>query len=229
MASDAAGQLPMLALALALAMTGIVASLALDRLAKPGGAGVCRPAPASAIHAGLFLCIWSLLWLSSRRPGFALALTLAGQYLVVTISNAKFRALREPFVFSDFGLFSQAFRFPRLYLPFLGVARASAAGLGLAAAVGIGLLLENALAGGTHSVGGHAWLRACPAADRLAPGLSPPTWTLSWTWPTSASFQAYGSIGVQRGRRSRCRQSEPGWSRCRPLALVSVTQSCRTW
>jgi hypothetical protein len=124
-------------------MAGIVASLALDRLAKPGGAGICRPAPAIAIHFGLFIGLWSLLWLISSRPGFALALTLAGQYLVIAVSNAKFRALREPFVFSDFGLFSQALRFPRLYLPFLGVARATAAGLGLAAAVGIGLLLEH--------------------------------------------------------------------------------------
>ena len=143
MASDAAGQLPMLALELVLALTGVVASLALDRLAHPRSAGVVRPAPIIAIHIGLFVGLWSLLWLISRRPGFALALTLAGQYLVIVVSNAKFRALREPFVFSDFGLFSQAFRFPRLYLPFLGVARAAAAGLGLAAAVGIGLLLEN--------------------------------------------------------------------------------------
>jgi len=143
MAAETAGPLPMLALALVIIPLGIVASMTLDRLAKPRSAGVVRPLPIIAIHIGLFLCIWSSVWLISGRAGFALALTLAGQYLVIAVSNAKFRALREPFVFSDFGLFSQAFRFPRLYLPFLGVARTTAAGLGLAGAVGIGLFLEH--------------------------------------------------------------------------------------
>ena len=148
MATEAAGQLPMLALALVVTLTGILASLALDRLAQPRSTGIVRPVPIIAIHIGLFVGIWSVLWLISRRPGFALALTLAGQYLVIAVSNAKFRALREPFVFSDFGLFTQAFRFPRLYLPFLGAARATAAGLGLAGAVGVGLFLEQPWPGG---------------------------------------------------------------------------------
>jgi hypothetical protein len=139
MVPDAMVQLPVAALAL----SGVVASLAMDRLAEPGGAGLSRPGPAFAIHAGLFTSLWSLLWLISHRPVFAIALTLAGQYLVIAVSNAKFRALREPFLFSDFGLFSQALRFPRLYLPFLGMARATAVGLGLIAAVAIGLALEE--------------------------------------------------------------------------------------
>lgn len=131
-----------------IAVAGLLVSLALDRLARPGGAGLQRPLPAVAIHAGLFLAAWSLLWLVAGRPGFAAALTLAGQGLVIAVSNAKFRALREPFVFSDFGLFSQAFRFPRLYLPFLGVARAAAAAIGLGAAVAVGLFLEGPWPGG---------------------------------------------------------------------------------
>lgn len=143
MAAEPAGPLTMLALALVVIPLGIVTSMTLDRLAQPRGAGIVRPLPMVAIHIGLLVCIWSLVWLISGRPVFALAFTLAGQYLVIAVSNAKFRALREPFVFSDFSLFSQAFRFPRLYLPFLGVARAAAAGLGLAGAVGIGMFLEH--------------------------------------------------------------------------------------
>ena len=37
------------------------------------------------------------------------------------------RHLREPLVFSDIAMFSQAFKHPRLYLPFLGIVPAIAA------------------------------------------------------------------------------------------------------
>lgn len=37
------------------------------------------------------------------------------------VSNAKYQALREPLVYSDIAMFSQAFKHPRLYFPFLGL------------------------------------------------------------------------------------------------------------
>jgi hypothetical protein len=87
--------------------------------------------------------MWSAALLLVRRPIFALLLTLAGQFLVIQVSNAKYRALREPFIFSDFGIFSQAIRHPRLYLPFLGLGRAFLAAAGAVAAVVFGCWIES--------------------------------------------------------------------------------------
>lgn len=124
-------------------MAGIFLSLQLERLVKPVCPGWKRPLASTALHAGLFLGAWAALMLVCRRPIFSALVLLAGQLLVVQISNAKFRALREPFIFSDFGIFSQAVKHPRLYLPFLGLWRALLAGIALVVAVGFGLMLEH--------------------------------------------------------------------------------------
>ena len=42
--------------------------------------------------------------------------------ILTAVSNAKYQTLREPMVFSDIAMFSQAFTHPRLYFPFLGFA-----------------------------------------------------------------------------------------------------------
>jgi hypothetical protein len=79
-----------------------------------------RPAPAAiALHAGLFLLAFLLLAALCRRPFLAAGLALAAHVLVLVVDDAKRRALREPMLFSDYGLFSQALRHPRLYLPYL--------------------------------------------------------------------------------------------------------------
>lgn len=77
-----------------------------------------------ALHAGLWGLAFSLLAAALGRPLFALALVACGQALVLAVSAAKARYLREPLVYADLALFSQALRFPRLYLPYFGLARA---------------------------------------------------------------------------------------------------------
>ncbi len=57
-----------------------------------------------------------------QRPIFAGLAVLIFLIILVGVSNAKFKALREPMVFSDFAMFAQAFKHPRLYFPFLGLA-----------------------------------------------------------------------------------------------------------
>ncbi len=174
-----------------LAIVGLTASVAFDRLVRPGGPGFVRPLPAIAIHAGMFFALWSLLWVIGARPGFAAALTLAGQGLVVAVSNAKYRALREPFIFSDLVLFSQVFRFPRLYLPFLGIVRAGGAAASVGGAIAVGLLIESPWPGGTGwagallvaglallALGSHAALPPSldPVGDLKSLGLFPSLW-----------------------------------------------------
>ena len=174
---------------------GLAVSMALDRLVQPGGAGFMRPLPAGAIHAGLFFVFWSSACLLSGRPGFAAVLTFAGQGLVIAVSNAKYRALREPLVFSDLVLYSQVLRFPRLYLPFLGIGRAVAVVAGLCAAAAVGLFLEAPWADGRAYcltlLGSGAALLAIgtfvssppslnPARDLKAWGLFPSLWVYTW-------------------------------------------------
>lgn len=104
-----------------------------------------RPEPAAiAIHAGIFLIAFLSLVALFRRPFLAASLALASQLLVIVVSDAKQRALREPLVFADFGLFSQALWHPRLYLPYLQPLPMLLAGIAFAAAFTASLALEAA-------------------------------------------------------------------------------------
>ncbi|WYX31233.1 hypothetical protein WJ976_07575 [Achromobacter denitrificans] len=64
-----------------------------------------RPASALFLHAGLWMLAFALAWAVVRRPYFAAALALAGAGLIVVVNNAKYQALREPFVWADFEYF----------------------------------------------------------------------------------------------------------------------------
>lgn len=101
------------------ALAGFFVSLWMEILARPRCASFHRPMFSWLLHAGLFLGAWGCALALFCRPVFAILAVLAGQFLVVQINNAKYRALREPFIFSDFGIFSQALKHPRLYFPFL--------------------------------------------------------------------------------------------------------------
>jgi hypothetical protein len=104
-----------------------------------------RPGAALCVHLGTLLSLFIPLLLLLRRPWFAAALLAALFLFLVLVSNAKYRSLREPFVYQGLSYFVDALRFPRLYLPFLGCRSALAAVLGVAAAVASGLLLEAPL------------------------------------------------------------------------------------
>ena len=62
-----------------------------------------------------------ILSLIVQRPIFSGLAILVFLVILVGVSNAKTKALKEPMVFSDFSMFSQAFKHPRLYFPFLGL------------------------------------------------------------------------------------------------------------
>jgi hypothetical protein len=72
---------------------------------------------------------------------FSMSVVLVLIALLGTVSNAKYESLREPLVFTDLSLFSQAFSHPRLYLPFLGFGKILFVLIGVAAAAA-GFLLE---------------------------------------------------------------------------------------
>ena len=62
-----------------------------------------------------------ILLLFSGKLWFSALLFLAVMLTLVLISNSKYKSLREPLLFSDYDYFTDAFRFPRLYFPFLGI------------------------------------------------------------------------------------------------------------
>ncbi len=79
-----------------------------------------------ALRAGLWLFAHALLTL-----------------VLVLVNNAKFTALREPFVFQDYEYFTDAIRPPRLYIPFLGWWKFMAAAFAFVIAVVIGFGIED--------------------------------------------------------------------------------------
>jgi phosphoglycerol transferase MdoB-like AlkP superfamily enzyme len=97
------------------------------------------------IHTGLCLLLFAAVLIIFRRPWFSVVFVLAFLLLVVQVSNAKFHSLREPFIYQDIEYFTDAIKYPRLYLPFLGVGRAVIVVIGFVVAVYAGLSLESAL------------------------------------------------------------------------------------
>ena len=96
------------------------------------------------LHGGLWLVLHALLIVILGRPWFAMAIGLAFMMLLIQVSNAKYHALREAFVFQDFEYFTDAIRHPRLYIPFLGWWKFAMIVVAVLAAVSIGLWLEAA-------------------------------------------------------------------------------------
>jgi len=126
-------------------IAGIFISVLLEGLARPACPSFRRPLASWLVHAGLLLGVWGFALAVFGRPVFSMLAVLVGQFVVVQVNNAKCRALREPFIFSDFGIFSQALKHPRLYFPFLGVGRAILAGLAAIGAATFGLWIESPL------------------------------------------------------------------------------------
>jgi len=75
-----------------------------------------------ALHSTIITIIFLALTLIVQRPIFSALTVMIFFIIVVAVNNTKFIALKEPLVFSDFAMFAQAFKHPRLYFGFLGLA-----------------------------------------------------------------------------------------------------------
>ena len=126
--------------------SGFIVSFIIEYCLEPKIESVWRrPIRTVFIHFSLWLFFYVLIFLIVRRPWFAMIIELAVLLLIVQVSNAKYHSLREPFIFQDIEYFTDAIKYPRLYLPFLGVGRALIIGLGFGLALYIGLTLESAV------------------------------------------------------------------------------------
>jgi hypothetical protein len=81
-------------------LIGLVSSFLLLRLFRPLLVAPWRWAwRGLVLHVAIWGAAYAALTLLLGRPWFAMAIGLAGLMLLVQVSNAKFQALREPFVF----------------------------------------------------------------------------------------------------------------------------------
>ncbi|MGE8323497.1 MAG: LTA synthase family protein [Pseudomonas sp.] len=109
---------------LPVALIGLALTVGVERLLIPRPA-LRRPADCWLLHAGLWCVGLGLLYALTARPLFSGVNLLLLWLLIVLVSNAKYHSLREPFVCADFEYFSDAVKFPRLYLPFFGFGKAA--------------------------------------------------------------------------------------------------------
>lgn len=106
-------------------LVGLALSFGFDRLIQPGVQPLRhRPPAALALHCGLWLLVYCFELALFRRPWFASAMVLTLLAILVLVNNAKYQALREPFLYHDFEYFADTIRHPRLYLPFFGLGKA---------------------------------------------------------------------------------------------------------
>ncbi|TNF97854.1 MAG: LTA synthase family protein [Gammaproteobacteria bacterium] len=119
-------------------------SFLLERFAVPRPVFLKRSPYAWLIHIASITILFVLAYLIFARAFFASMLTLTILVLILAVNNAKFRALREPLVFSDFVLYMQVFKHPRFYLPFLSIIHVIAFAAMAIITIYIGLSVENA-------------------------------------------------------------------------------------
>lgn len=105
---------------LAVGAAGLALSVGIEHFLLPRPSLV-RPKEAWGAHVGLWCAAYVVLVLLLGRPWCAMAATSAMLVTLVLVNNAKQKSLREPFLFQDYDYFLDTLRFPRLFLPFLGV------------------------------------------------------------------------------------------------------------
>lgn len=101
-----------------------------------------RPIRSWLLHAGAWSFSVALIYAMTGRPFFSAINVLALWLLIVLVSNTKYHSLREPFVCADFEYFSDAVRYPRLYLPFFGIGKTIMLALAFIAYLACGLYFE---------------------------------------------------------------------------------------
>ena len=125
---------------------GLVLSFCFEQFHSPRSQPVWQRHPADLLsHIGLWLILFLIEFLQFRRPWLALCLTSTIFYVLVLINHAKFRALREPFIYQDFEYFLDALKHPRLYLPFFGFWKIALCLAVVGAALWIGVSVEAPL------------------------------------------------------------------------------------
>src|SRR5882724_5633878 len=73
------------------------------------------------VSGGFAVALAFVILMITARPLSSAVATFALMAIVVVVSNAKFRAIREPLVFVDFAMLGQIVRHPHIFITFVGV------------------------------------------------------------------------------------------------------------
>ena len=100
-------------------LTTILITIITERFIKPKAS--VFSIETFTLHSAIIAMLFLALTLIVQRPIFSALTVIIFFIIVVAVNNTKFIALKEPLVFSDFSMFAQAFKHPRLYFGFLGL------------------------------------------------------------------------------------------------------------
>lgn len=129
-------------------VAGALVSVVMEHLVRPAPLPLRqRPAATLQVHLASWLLLYSAFLVVVQRPWFATAFILCLQLVLLQTNLAKWRSLKEPFLYQDFEYFVDAVRHPRLYLPFFGIWLAIGASLAGAAAITAFIWIEPWLIG----------------------------------------------------------------------------------
>lgn len=109
---------------------------------RPRSASFWRRPLLSVVPVVLFYFTFLMV---TYRPMVSAIVSMTTFVVIVVLNNAKYRALREPLVFTDFALLNEVVRHPRLYIGYIGPWRLGAVLLGSAGFLALGMVFEPPL------------------------------------------------------------------------------------
>ena len=120
-------------------LLGLIGAVCADGFAhpRPQDSTGLRRAPAIWLLCLVSLAIFGFFLAVSGNPYLALIFSIALHVLLVAASNAKYRMLGEPLLFSDFALFGAVFRHPQFYFSVLTIGQKLVGLIALAALTAI--------------------------------------------------------------------------------------------
>jgi phosphoglycerol transferase MdoB-like AlkP superfamily enzyme len=128
------------AICLSLALFG---TLVLERYVQPISGSRALFHRISVLAAMPTLVYFVTIFMISYRPVFTAAATLITFTGIVVVNNAKYKALREPLVFSDFSLLRKAIEHPALYARHIGIANIVGVAVAATTAVTLATIFEH--------------------------------------------------------------------------------------
>ena len=99
---------------------GFLLSLAAEFTVRPK-TSASRPWQAWGMQFALWGMLFSPLVALTGRPWCSACFCLSFLAILIFVNKAKFHSMREPLLFHDYDYFLDVLRFPRLFLPFLGI------------------------------------------------------------------------------------------------------------
>ncbi len=121
----------------------MLAVLLMERLVKPRVDRRPIIHRISLLSAMPTLVFYVSIFMVSYRPVYSLVASIVVFATIVVVNNAKYAALKEPLVFSDFALLREAINHPALYVKYVGVWKLIAVALAAAGSIAAGMTLEN--------------------------------------------------------------------------------------